>query len=65
MVGASAPPVPMHVATHGALTVRFEPRGHTAGRLDVGAMREAAARAASPETPHTLDLRRVPGRLLT
>ncbi|MCK5930229.1 MAG: transglutaminase family protein, partial [Nocardioides sp.] len=45
--------------------VRFEPRGHTAGTLDVGAMREAAARASAPETPHTLDLRRVPGRLLT
>ncbi|WP_292608076.1 DUF2126 domain-containing protein [Nocardioides sp. REDSEA-S30_B4] len=45
--------------------VRFEPRGHTAGTLDVGGMREAAARATAPETPHTLDLRRVPGRLLT
>ena len=44
---------------------RFEPRGHRPGRVDVGAMREAAARAAAPETPHTLDLRRVPGRLVT
>jgi uncharacterized protein (DUF2126 family) len=39
---------------------RFEPRGHTAGRLDVGAMREAGRRAATAEYPHTLDLRRVP-----
>lgn len=37
---------------------RFEPHGHTAGHLDVGALREAAARAASPDHPHTLDLRR-------
>lgn len=40
---------------------RFEARGHTAGRLDVAAMREAGRRAASPDYPHTLDLRRVPG----
>ncbi|MCD4523907.1 DUF2126 domain-containing protein [Nocardioides sp. cx-173] len=39
---------------------RFEPRGHTAGRIDVGALREAGRRAASAEYPHTLDLRRVP-----
>ncbi len=39
---------------------RFTAHGHTAGRLDVGALREAARRAASPEYPHTLDLRRVP-----
>ncbi|WP_134740405.1 transglutaminase family protein [Nocardioides sp. 503] len=39
---------------------RFEPRGHTAGRIDVAALREAGRRAASPEYPHTLDLRRVP-----
>ena len=39
---------------------RFTPHGHTAGRLDVGALREAARRAASDEYPHTLDLRRVP-----
>jgi uncharacterized protein (DUF2126 family)/transglutaminase-like putative cysteine protease len=39
---------------------RFEPRGHTAGRIDIGALREAARRAASTEYPHTLDLRRVP-----
>ena len=41
---------------------RFEPRGHTAGRIDVGALREAGRRAASEEYPHTLDLRRVPPR---
>ncbi|MBO0841685.1 MAG: transglutaminase family protein [Nocardioides sp.] len=40
---------------------RFEARGHTSGRLDVAAMREAGLRAASSEYPHTLDLRRVPG----
>ncbi|MBF4161185.1 transglutaminase family protein [Nocardioides acrostichi] len=45
--------------------VRFEPRGHTPGTLDVGAMREAARRAAAPETPHTLDLRRAGGSLRT
>ncbi|WP_309648419.1 transglutaminase family protein [Nocardioides sp.] len=39
---------------------RFEPRGHTAGRIDVGALQEKARRAASAEYPHTLDLRRVP-----
>ncbi|MEO9324082.1 transglutaminase family protein [Nocardioides sp. C4-1] len=39
---------------------RFEPRGHTPGRLDVGALREAGRRAATDEYPHTLDLRRVP-----
>jgi uncharacterized protein (DUF2126 family) len=38
---------------------RFEPRGHAAGRLDVGALKEAARRAASTEYPRTLDLRRV------
>jgi len=37
---------------------RFEPRGHTAGRLDVGALRDAGRRAASSEYPRTLDLRR-------
>lgn len=40
--------------------VRFEPHGHTAGRLDVAAMREAGRRAASTDYPHTLDLRRTP-----
>lgn len=39
---------------------RFEPHGHTAGRLDVAALREAGRRAYSAEYPHTLDLRRVP-----
>ncbi|RLV47928.1 transglutaminase family protein [Nocardioides mangrovicus] len=39
---------------------RFEPRGHTPGRLDVAAMREAGRRARSQEYPHTLDLRRSP-----
>ncbi|MEZ3161944.1 transglutaminase family protein [Microbacterium sp. BWT-B31] len=38
---------------------RFEARGHTAGHLDIAAMREAARRASSPDYPHTLDLRRV------
>ncbi|KAA9111543.1 DUF2126 domain-containing protein [Microbacterium rhizomatis] len=38
---------------------RFEPHGHTAGRLDVAALQEAARRAYSPDYPHTLDLRRV------
>jgi uncharacterized protein (DUF2126 family) len=37
---------------------RFEPRGHTAGRFDVGALKEAAQQAASAEYPRTLDLRR-------
>jgi len=37
---------------------RFEARGHTAGRLDVAAIRAAGRRAASSEYPHTLDLRR-------
>ncbi len=39
---------------------RFEQQGHTPGRLDVAALREAGRRAFSPEYPHTLDLRRVP-----
>ncbi len=39
---------------------RFEPRGHTPGRFDVAAAREAGARAATPDYPRTLDLRRVP-----
>ncbi len=39
---------------------RFEPRGHTAGAIDAGALREAGRRAASAEYPHILDLRRVP-----
>ncbi len=39
---------------------RFEPFGHTAGKLDVAAMQEAGRRAASTEYPRTLDLRRVP-----
>ncbi|SDK28926.1 Uncharacterized conserved protein, DUF2126 family [Nocardioides sp. YR527] len=38
---------------------RFEARGHTSGRLDVAEMRERAARATTPDNPHTLDLRRV------
>jgi uncharacterized protein (DUF2126 family)/transglutaminase-like putative cysteine protease len=42
---------------------RFEPFGHSTGALDVAAMREAGAQAASDEYPHTLDLRRtVPPR---
>ncbi|MBN9215371.1 MAG: transglutaminase [Microbacterium sp. SCN 70-200] len=39
---------------------RFEPRGHTPGRFDVAAAREAGARAATSDYPRTLDLRRVP-----
>ncbi|PZU45720.1 MAG: transglutaminase [Microbacterium sp.] len=39
---------------------RFEPRGHTPGKFDVAAAREAGARAATPDYPRTLDLRRVP-----
>ena len=39
---------------------RFEPRGHTAGGVDVGALREAGRQAATAEYPHILDLRRVP-----
>ena len=38
---------------------RFEARGHTAGRLDIAAMRERGRRAATTDYPHTLDLRRV------
>ncbi|GAW51955.1 MULTISPECIES: DUF2126 domain-containing protein [unclassified Nocardioides] len=55
------PPVNAHEAESRRRS-RFEPRGHTAGRIDVGAVREAGRRAASEEYPHTLDLRRVPGR---
>jgi uncharacterized protein (DUF2126 family)/transglutaminase-like putative cysteine protease len=39
---------------------RFEPFGHTPGRIDVAAARERAARASAPEYPRTLDLRRAP-----
>jgi uncharacterized protein (DUF2126 family) len=39
---------------------RFERHGHTPGRVDVAALREAARRAENPDYPHTLDLRRVP-----
>ncbi|HWI30510.1 MAG TPA: transglutaminase family protein [Microbacterium sp.] len=38
---------------------RFERHGHTTGRVDIAALREAARRAANPDYPHTLDLRRV------
>lgn len=41
---------------------RFEPHGHTGGRLDVAALREAGRQAFSDDYPHTLDLRRVPPR---
>ncbi|GAB4007498.1 transglutaminase family protein [Nocardioides ultimimeridianus] len=37
---------------------RFEPRGATAGHLDVAAMRERGRTAASTDYPHLLDLRR-------
>jgi uncharacterized protein (DUF2126 family)/transglutaminase-like putative cysteine protease len=39
---------------------RFEPRGHTPGAFDVAAARAAGRKAATPDYPHTLDLRRVP-----
>jgi uncharacterized protein (DUF2126 family) len=39
---------------------RFEPFGHTPGRLDIAGMREAGRRAATTDYPRTLDLRRVP-----
>lgn len=39
---------------------RFEPHGHTSGTVDVSALRERARRAANPDYPRTLDLRRVP-----
>jgi uncharacterized protein (DUF2126 family)/transglutaminase-like putative cysteine protease len=42
---------------------RFQPHGHTAGELDVEALREAGRAAATDEYPHTLDLRRVPPRV--
>ncbi len=54
-----APPVNANEA-EARRASRFEPHGHTAGRLDVGALREAGRRAATDEYPHTLDLRRVP-----
>ena len=38
---------------------RFEGVGHSTGRVDVAALDALARRAASPEYPHTLDLRRV------
>ncbi|MFT3798056.1 DUF2126 domain-containing protein [Microbacterium sp.] len=39
---------------------RFAPHGHTPGRFDVAAAREAGARAATTDYPRTLDLRRAP-----
>jgi uncharacterized protein (DUF2126 family)/transglutaminase-like putative cysteine protease len=39
---------------------RFEARGHTPGKVDLGALREAALRTQSREYPRTLDLRRTP-----
>lgn len=39
---------------------RFEPRRHTAGKVDVAALRRLQREVASTEYPHTLDLRRVP-----
>jgi uncharacterized protein (DUF2126 family) len=41
---------------------RFEPRGHTPGRIDVAAAIDAGRRAASEDYPRLLDLRRVPPR---
>ena len=43
---------------------RFEQRGHTAGRIDVGSLHALAHRVRTDEYPHTLDLRRVPQDLL-
>ncbi|KQR99275.1 MAG: transglutaminase family protein [Microbacterium ginsengisoli] len=39
---------------------RFEPRGLTAGAVDVAAVRERGRAAATADYPHTLDLRRAP-----
>ncbi len=52
-----SPPVNA-AAAEARRAARFEPRGHTAGALDVDAIRERGRRAASPDYPHTLDLRR-------
>ena len=41
---------------------RFEPHGHTGGRLDIAALRDAGRRAFSADYPHTLDLRRAPAQ---
>lgn len=41
---------------------RFEPRRHTAGKVDVAALRRLEREVASAEYPHTLDLRRVASR---
>ena len=38
---------------------RFEPRGHTAGRLDIAAIRAEGQLARTEDYPHTLDLRRL------
>ncbi len=46
-------------------SARFEGHGHTPGRLDVAAIRERGRAAASPDYPHTLDLRRVPPPTVT
>jgi uncharacterized protein (DUF2126 family)/transglutaminase-like putative cysteine protease len=54
-----APPVNANEA-EARRASRFQAHGHTAGRLDVGALRESARRAHSDDYPHTLDLRRVP-----
>ena len=51
------PPINANEA-EGRRASRFEPRGHTPGAVDVAAMRERAARAANPDYPRTLDLRR-------
>ncbi|MGW9112175.1 transglutaminase family protein [Microbacterium sp. NPDC055683] len=37
---------------------RFEPFGHSTGRHSIAELRERGARAASPDLPRTLDLRR-------
>jgi uncharacterized protein (DUF2126 family)/transglutaminase-like putative cysteine protease len=52
------PPVNANAA-EARRAARFEAGRHTAGQIDVAAMRAAGAAAASADYPHTLDLRRV------
>jgi uncharacterized protein (DUF2126 family)/transglutaminase-like putative cysteine protease len=40
---------------------RFEAHGHTPGKIDLGALRDAGHQSANREYPNTLDLRRFPG----
>ncbi len=52
------PPVNAHEA-EARRASRFEPFGHTPGRLDIAGIREAGRLASSTDYPRTLDLRRV------